>query len=101
MGLAGLSMDLIKDFVDKTNIGIDHFNFKEKKDDFETILDAIKKNHFVVARVDMYEFMYSKRPKLRTKFPNMTITLPQQLLKSALRAVNARQSQTLKQVFMI
>lgn len=31
MGLAGLSMDLIKDFVDKTNIGIDHFNFKEKK----------------------------------------------------------------------
>lgn len=43
MGLAGLSMDLIKDFVDKTNIGIDHFNFKEKKDDFETILDAIKK----------------------------------------------------------
>ena len=32
---------------------------------------------------------------------NMNITLPQQLLKSALRAVYARQSQTLKQGFMI
>ena len=32
---------------------------------------------------------------------NMTITLTQQTLKSALRAVNARQSQMLEQVFMI
>jgi len=34
-------------------------------------------------------------------FNIMTITLPQQPLKSALRAVNARQSQTLEQVFML
>lgn len=67
MGLTGVAVDFFDRFSKNSKIRLSHHSISDVNVDFETIANAIKSNHCVIAMTDRYEMAYAISNRLRNK----------------------------------
>lgn len=69
MGFYPVIIDFFEQFAKRSNIKIKYYNYKDTKDDFDTIVDAISRNHCVTAVTDRFELSYAISNHFRYIYP--------------------------------